>query len=101
MDPGTDITVATGAENHPILQNVSPLDWHSTGNLYLVSPLLDKNATILLMGSVEDKVEPVAWTRLTSDKSKVFYTSLGYPDDFMQEQFRRLILNGINWALKK
>lgn len=101
VDPGTDITVATGAENHPILQNVSPLDWHSTGNLYLVSPLLDKNATILLMGTVEDKTEPIAWTRLTSDKSKVFYTSLGYPDDFVQEQFQKLVLNGINWALKK
>lgn len=100
VDPGTDITVPDGAEGHPILRDVSPLDWHSTGNLYLVSPLLDDNATVLLTGTVKDKAEPIAWTRLTSDKSKVFYTSLGYPDDFGQEQFRKLVLNGINWALK-
>lgn len=101
VEPGTNIAVASGAGNHPILQNVSPLDWHSTGNVYLVSPLLDKNATVLLTGSAAGKTEPVAWTRLTPDQSKIFYTSLGYPDDFQQKQFQQLVINGINWALKK
>jgi type 1 glutamine amidotransferase len=47
---------------------------------------------------VEEKVEPIAWTRI-ADRSKIFYTSLGYPDDFKLPQFRRLLINAIYWAL--
>lgn len=101
VEPGTDIAVAIGAEDHPILKGISPPEWHSVGNLYLVAPLLDTNAKVLLTGSVENKMEPIAWTRITADKGKVFYTSLGYPDDFQREQFQKLVLNAINWALKK
>jgi type 1 glutamine amidotransferase len=31
----------------------------------------------------------------------VFYTSLGHPDDFAEPAFRRLLLNGILWALRQ
>lgn len=100
VEAGTDVTVVEGGGDHPILKDVPP-EWHSTGNLYLVAPMLDHNATILLMGTADNKTEPIAWTRMTADKSKVFYTSLGYPDDFQQEPFRKLLLNGIQWALKR
>ena len=99
VEAGTAAAVAPGARRHPILKGVSPLKWHAPGSLYL-QRLLDPNITVLLTGSADNKTEPIAWTRLTSDKSKVFYTSLGYPDDFKTEQFQSLILNGINWALK-
>lgn len=101
VEAGTDVAVADGAGDHPILKDVSPREWHSTGNLYLVAPMLDDNATILLTGTADNKTEPIAWTRMTADKSKVFYTSLGYPDDFQREPFRKLLLNGIQWALKR
>lgn len=100
VEAGTDVAVAEGAGEHPILKDVFP-EWHSTGNLYLVAPILDHNATVLLTGTADNKTEPIAWTRMTADKSKVFYTSLGYPDDFQREPFIKLLLNGIQWALKR
>lgn len=101
VEAGTDIAVAEGAGDHPILQGVSPIGWHSAGNLYLVAPMIDHNATVLLTGAAANKAEPIAWTRMTADKSKIFYTSLGYPDDFEREPFKKLLVNGIKWALKR
>ena len=44
--------------------------------------------------------EPVAWSRLSGlRQSRVFYTSLGGPEDFQNAAFQRLLLNGILWAL--
>ena len=37
----------------------------------------------------------------TKGKSRVFYTSLGHPDDFKSDAFQTLLVNGILWALKK
>ena len=53
-----------------------------------------------MTGQVEGQSgsEPVAWVN-TADQRRVFYTSLGNPDDFQQEFFRRLLLNGILWSL--
>ncbi len=42
--------------------------------------------------------EPVAWIN-TNKNRRVFYTSLGNPDDFKQPFFRRLLINGILWSL--
>ena len=42
----------------------------------------------------------MAWTN-THNGGRVFYTSLGHPDDFKDPHFRRLLLNGILWALDK
>jgi type 1 glutamine amidotransferase len=94
---GTDVQMVSEAAGHPILAGVKPSQWHSKGSLYLVKPL-DKAATVLLRGSVNDKSEPVAWTRM-HDKSRIFYTTLGHPDDFDQPQFRTLLVNGLFWAI--
>ena len=98
QDPGTNVTVVPEAASHPILKDVKLRKWHSDGNLYLVKPLVDPQANVLLTGSFEDKVEPIAWTWMCGS-SRVFYTSLGYPTDFEQPQFRRLLVNAIHWAL--
>ena len=96
---GVDVTVAAGQERHPILEGVAPLPWHSQGPLYLVKPLVDAQATVLLQGSgPASSGEPIAWTRMAG-KSRVFYTSLGFPTDFDLPQYRRLLENGIEWAL--
>lgn len=100
VEPGTDVSVNTANVNHPILSGV-PDKWHSIGNLYLVKPLLDPDAVVLLNGRADGMVEPIAWTRETADKSRVFYTSLGYPGDFNNEAFQRLVINAIYWALDK
>jgi len=98
-EEGTDVAVVPSAKRHPILKGVRPEAWHAEGSTYLVAPLLDEEATVLMMGKVKDKVEPIAWTRYTADKSRVFYTSLGYPSDFEKPQFNNLLVNGIYWAL--
>lgn len=98
-EEGTEVSVAEGAAGHPILDGFQPTEWHSDGVLYHVAPLLDEEATVLLTGSIEEAEEPIAWTRMAGD-SRVFYTSLGYPDDFEQPAFRSLLINGIAWALE-
>jgi type 1 glutamine amidotransferase len=98
QDDGAEMSVLAEAVNHPIVRDVRPLQWHGKGSLYLVS-LLDKQATVLMHGKHEGNVQPVAWTRVSSSKNKVFYTSLGHPSDFALPQFNILLVNGIKWAL--
>ena len=98
VELGTEVAVTPEANGHSITKGFEPASWHSTGNIYHVAPLIDGEATVLLTGVVDEKVEPIAWTRI-ADKSKIFYTSLGYPDDFKQPQFRRLLVNAIYWTL--
>jgi type 1 glutamine amidotransferase len=52
-----------------------------------------------MTGSIADATEPVAWVR-EKDGRRVFYTSLGHPDDFKEASFIRLLVNGLAWASK-
>ena len=72
------------------------------GSLYKVSPL-ENGTTPLLMGAIPGATpEPVAWTHMYGSKqARVFYTSLGHPDDFKNAEFRRLLVNGVEWAIGK
>lgn len=99
VEPGTDIAVAPSAADHMILEGLAPAQWHSTGNVYHVAPLLDREAIVLLTGTAAGKSEPVAWARTSAHGSRVFYTSLGHPADFELPQFHTLLVNGIRWAL--
>ena len=100
--PRTRVTVAIGARTHPILKDLSIDTFTGAGSLYKVGPLAP-DATTLLMGSIPDQpAEPVAWThRYGARHARVFYTSLGHPDDFTRPEFRRLLVNGIVWALQR
>ncbi len=99
VEPGMDVQVNDAAAGHPIIKGVAAR-WHSQGNIYLVAPLLDPKAVVLLTGTVNDITQPVAWTRLYG-KSRVFYTSLGFPADFSTPQFNSLLVNAIKWSLDK
>lgn len=49
-------------------------------------------------------IVPIAWTRTytsqaTGNTSRVFYTSWGLGEDFQDESVRRLVVNGVYWAL--
>lgn len=98
VEPGIAVSVNPDAVNSGIVENC-PKQWHSNGNVYLVKPLLDTTANVLLTGRANDIVEPIAWTR-TAGKSRVFYTSLGYPEDFKSEAFINLLINAMKWALQ-
>jgi len=91
--------VIDSARNHPILDGVDTAEFDTGWSLYKVSPLAD-TATPLMMGRVKGHPEePVAWTNLNKYGGRVFYTSLGHEDDFENENFRRMLVNGIVWAM--
>ena len=97
---GSDTSIWSDSDNdHPILQGVSPEKRITASWLYQVQPLA-ASATPLVRGQVEENpVEPVAWTHTGIYGNRVFYTSLGHPEDFKSENFRRLLTNGIRWAV--
>ena len=98
----TKVSAAPGAEGHAILKGFSADQLASTSVLYINTPL-EKTATPLLIGTIPEKApEPVAWTHTYGPKkARVFYTSLGGPEDFKNPAFRRLVVNSIGWALGK
>ena len=92
------ITVEPGKESHLILQGVDVTKLKGVGTLYKVLPLAS-SATPLLSGSIPDQPsQPIAWTNLSFASGRVFYTSLGHPDDFAQAEFQKLLRNAIDWA---
>ena len=97
--PTAAITAVAGVSDHPILRGVE-LPLLSRGSLYRPSPLA-AGTQLLLIGTIPDQPpEPVAWTHRYKN-SRVFYTSLGHPDDFVNPQFRKMLVNAVFWSLEK
>jgi nicotinamidase-related amidase/type 1 glutamine amidotransferase len=95
--PSVVVSLAS-ATAHPILQGVDPTALLGHGSLYKVSPLAT-TATPLLVGSIPGRdPEPVAWTNDPKSGNRVFYTSLGQPDDFREPAFNTMLKNAIDWA---
>ena len=97
---GSEVSVVDRVSKHPILKGVRE-GFHSRSWLYKLGPLA-QTATVLLMGqwSENEDAEAVALTnRYGENNTRVFYTSLGHPDDFEIEAFRRLLFNSVYWAL--
>jgi type 1 glutamine amidotransferase len=42
---------------------------------------------------------PVAWVWNNRFGGRVFFTTLGHPEDFKVEAVQRLVINGIHWSL--
>jgi type 1 glutamine amidotransferase len=93
----TKVSIAKGAADHPVLAGVEPFE--SSSKLYK-NPRLAGDATLLLNGAIPEHVEPLAWTR-NYRKARVFYTSLGGPDDFTLKPFRRLLVNALFWTTNR
>lgn len=99
---GSDVRAVPAAHGHPLLWGFDDLRFHSSAWIYRVSPLA-AGTTELLRGRWSDSQpeEPVAWTRILPDGGRVFYTSLGHPDDFKLASFKTLLANAIQWALDR
>lgn len=94
---GVAATFTAAAAGHRILEGVA-LPFESRGSLYKTSPL-QGSAEALLIGAVPGAPpEPAAWTHQVG-ASRVFYTSLGHPDDFQNPSFQKLLANAVVWAL--
>lgn len=91
-----DVNIVAKQKDHPILKGVAA--FKTNGSLYK-NPNVAADVTVLLQGSMGKESEPMAWTR-EKDGRRVFYTSLGHPDDFKDENFTRLIVNALAWATK-
>jgi type 1 glutamine amidotransferase len=93
------IFTAKGQGGNPILRGI-PEQFTSSSSLYKVMPLSD-TCTPLLIGTWSDKpAEPVAWTNIHKS-GRVFFTSLGSPDDFKSPVFVKLLSNGVLWAVDR
>ncbi|HUY92028.1 MAG TPA: ThuA domain-containing protein [Pirellulales bacterium] len=101
--PGKPRTFVASLESlDPLLAGIPGGEIAVGSSLYKTSPLAP-SAVALAMGRVEgqERGEPTAWTNRTAKGGRVFYTSLGHPDDFELPFFRRLLRNGIFWAVAK
>jgi type 1 glutamine amidotransferase len=85
---------------NPLLRGINANGFVSSSSLYRVLPLAE-TCRPLLMGAWTNKPpEPVAWTNQYKG-GRVFFTSLGHPDDFKLPEFRQLLSNGVQWALEQ
>ncbi|OMF26719.1 hypothetical protein BK133_19955 [Paenibacillus sp. FSL H8-0548] len=107
----TSVSTAWAAAEHPILRGI-PTHFECRSWLYQVLPYPPEGTIPLLNGATvnpEDngwsytsetpRVHPVAWTRTHAGGGRVFTTTMGHPDDFELAAFRRLLLNGVHWAV--
>ncbi len=100
----TDVYQIPDAKSHPVLKGVDS-KFHVRSWLYRVLPKWPPpDATKLLMGKAIDpnkpaEDNPVAWTWKNGSGGRVFFTTMGHPEDFSVEPFQRLTVNAIHWCL--
>jgi len=92
--PAAEVHFVEEAKDHPILAGVEP--FASPYSLYKNTGLAG-DATLLATATAGGKTEPVAWTRLHNG-GRVFYTSLGGPEDFRNPNFQRMLTNAVFWT---
>ncbi len=98
------VSAAPGAERHAVLNGVNIANILGHQSLYQVLPLA-ADATPILIGTAgagaATPPQPVAWTRAYGEKkARVFYTSLGAPEDMQIADVRHLLVNAVNFLLK-
>ncbi len=89
----------------PLLEGVNVANIQGYQSMYKVLPLA-ADATPILIGSAQAGAttppQPVAWTRIYGTaKARIFYTSLGAPEDMRSADVQRLLLNAVVWTLLK
>lgn len=103
-DSSTNVTVTDF--DHPIMRGLEP-KFHCRSWLYHVTPLIGECHPLAIGDAVKGEKEtdktfgqqnPVAWTKMHKG-GRVFFTTLGHPQDFENVNVRRLLVNGIYWAL--
>ena len=97
--PTTRVWILPEARDQGVLQGMPEGEWGVSSSLYKTQPL-GPRAVPLMMGRGDDRLphEPVTWINTHVGGGRVFYTSLGHPDDFQMPAFRRLLLSGVYWA---
>jgi type 1 glutamine amidotransferase len=106
-ESSTDVTMIDSVANDPILHDVGK-SFHVRSWLYQVLPNYPSNGSkALMMGrSVNTNNKnaydnPVAWTGTNKYGAKIFFTTMGHPEDFDQEPFQHLVINAMHWVAGK
>jgi type 1 glutamine amidotransferase len=81
-------------QNHPVLDGVAKII--SGSSLYKTAPLAS-DTNLLMVSSTPQSSQPSAWTRVYKG-GRIFYTSLGSPEDFENPSFRQLLTNALFWT---
>jgi type 1 glutamine amidotransferase len=89
---------ADGQGEHPVLKGVEPI----TSRGYYGNKPLAKDAIVLQINDEPERKtkRPVTWVH-TYKGGRTFYTSMGVPEDFQLESFRRLLANAIFWTAQR
>ena len=93
-EKGIQVIVNNRTARHPVLSGV--YEWTRSGKLYL-NKELGKGVTLLLTGKSPKETHPLAWVRTIGDQ-RVFYTSMGLPEDFSNDAFNKLLSNAVEWT---
>ena len=98
------VSVPVGVKT-PLLDGVNAAAIRGHQSLYQVLPLAADAAPILIgtagVGATTPP-QPVAWTRRHGpNRARIFYTSLGAPEDLRIADVRRLLVNAVKWTLEK
>jgi type 1 glutamine amidotransferase len=114
---GTRGILAADAKDHPILRGLKDGDVFGTTDVYGVRLPLPGDSKPLVLGQVVDGLKPgdpaakeknnpmmpVAWTKSYSvaegKTGRAFTTTMGASQDLESEGTRRMIVNGVYWAL--
>ncbi|MEI8372027.1 MAG: ThuA domain-containing protein [Planctomycetota bacterium] len=89
-----EVQRSDGAWHHPVVENVEPMI--AEGEVY-DGPRFSPDTTVLLTADSGQRVHPVAWTT-RHEGGRVFCTTLGLDDDFLEPSFLRLISNAVHWT---
>jgi type 1 glutamine amidotransferase len=94
-DERTEVTNVAAQNAHPVLHGVHPF---TSRRLYKTGETAP-TATALQFG---DNGEGRHVVTLINEYrgGRMFYTSLGVPEDFKDENFRRMLLNAIHWCTR-
>jgi len=92
-----DIKIVNTNAQHPILKNIK--NFTSTCKIYK-NPKVADDVEVLLTGAMPEVTQPIAWTR-TFKSGRVFYTSLGDPNDFKNEEYQKLLINALQWTTRR
>ena len=97
----TTVSIVPGMENHPLLKGIDTKGFTSLGSLYYQSSPLAPSTQTLLVGNIADvPQEPVLWINRRPG-GDVIYTALGHWDDWVEPNFKRLMLNIVDTALER
>lgn len=100
---GTTTIVPAEQLDHPILRGVPKKNsMNDVMGIYVTAPLND-SATPLMMGKtgLEAPAQPVTWINEYKKGQKIFYTSLGGLESFIDPGFINMAYNAVFWALDR